>query len=207
MVQWICGECVWRRDMCQETLPFSPVLRRGDFLHMKSSIALPCKRRIPCAVTTAFCLCWCAGLFLGTSLAGQAEPASVSLMRAAASRQVSILNLLFVLFIPFLLSAFAVFLSQRWLLFPIALGKAFSFGYTAGLIGCAYGTAWWLVRPLLMFSDCLAVPLLCWFMLRCLADHRRALWWDLALCAGITAMIGSIDIVVIAPFLAALIYS
>ena len=174
---------------------------------MKSSIALPCKRRIPCAATIVFCLCWCAGLFLGASLAGRAEAASVSLMRAAASRHVSIVNLLFVLFLPFLLSALAVFLSRRWLLFPIALGKAFSFGYTAGLIGCAYGTAWWLIRLLMMFSDCLIVPLLCWFMLRCLADYRKALWRDLALCAGVTAVIGSIDIMVIAPFLTALIYS
>lgn len=202
MVQWFYGAAFSRRYAYQTLTPFFPVIGKDASLLMKSSIGLPCKRRINNAPAFWLSLCWCAGLLLGVFLSSLAEADSLALMCAAAVSRVSIFDLLFVLFLPFLLTACAVFLSQLWLLYPIALGKALSFGYTAGLLSRAFHSAWWLLRILLMFSDCLVFPLLCWFWLRRLSRGSGGFRRDFAICAGLTAGIGILDFAVIAPFLA-----
>lgn len=122
-------------------------------------------------------------------------------MRAAANGRVSITGLLSAFLLPLLFSAFAVYISQPWLLVPVAFGKAFSFSYLAFGVTLAFGSAGWLVRSLLMFSDCLTLPLLWWFWLCCIrASDRDALRSFLVTCTA-ALMIGCLDYGAVSPLL------
>lgn len=69
----------------------------------------------------------------------------------------------------------------------------------------AYGSAGWLVRWLLMFSDILTLPLLCLFWLRAFS-HERSQSLCFAAAVGVIAVfIGSLDYTVVSPFAAMLI--
>jgi hypothetical protein len=81
-------------------------------------------------------------------------------MPLAASCQPSIPGLLFSTLIPFLLSAFAVYLSVPKLLFGICFCKAFLLGYVCCGVFAAFGSAGWLVRWLFLFTDLWGAALL-----------------------------------------------
>lgn len=153
-----------------------------------------------------FAFLWFAGLLLGLRAAHLPGSAYTSLMLAAFESRVSIVGLAAVLLLPFLFSAFAVFISQPWLLLPIAFGKAVAFGCCVGGISVAFGSAGWLARWLLMFSDCCMLPVLCWFWLRCLSGGKMPAK-DLAVCVTAAVVIGSLDYGIVSPFLAKLIDS
>lgn len=146
------------------------------------------------------------GFLCGAFFTVDPLPASVSLMRTAASSRVSIVGLMTVLLLPFLISAFAVYTSSPFLLFPVCWLKAFFFSYSAGMISLAFGNAGWLVRWLLLFSSGLSLPLLIWFCMR-QGDgtYREDLLRDFTVCAVLILLIGSLDFRVISPFLVKLI--
>ena len=146
--------------------------------------------------------CFASGLAAGCMAFFSAECETASLMRAAADSRVSIVGLLSVIFLPFLFSAFAVYLRQPWWLLPIAFCKAFSFALVFLGITAAYGSAGWLMRLLLMFSDLWTLPLLCYFWLRYATGERRLALRVIPsyLCAVL--LIAIIDHCLISPFLA-----
>lgn len=148
---------------------------------------------------------WTLGLFLGIYSSFPMEDSFFRLMRAAAGCRVSIVGLFAVLILPFLFSAFAVYFSQPWLLLLICFLKAYCFGFCCFLTQISFGSAGWLLRLLLLFSDCCILPVLCWFWIRHISGEKRALWQDLAVCAAASLLIGGVDYCVISPFLATLI--
>ena len=153
--------------------------------------------------TIILAFCWCAGLLTGCFLANHAGNIHSSMMRRAVSCPVSIASLV-VLLLPFLFSAFAVYVSQYWLLVPIVFWKAMSFSRVACWITAAYGSAGWLMRFLLMFTDLFTLPLLVLFWLRYGGKGRRLTALSaLAYCAAAVS-IGSVDFWIISPFLAGL---
>lgn len=149
-------------------------------------------------------LAFLGGLLVGAYVHIAAEYDTVSWMRGALDGHVSIVGLLSVIFLPFLFSAFAVYASQRWLLVPIAFCKAVSFAQSACGISVAFGSAGWLLRFLLMFTDILTLPLLVLFWLRYCGGGQKLKWFSVFpyLCAA--ASIGSVDFFMISPFLSGL---
>ena len=144
------------------------------------------------------------GLLLGIWFSGSASDTFHSAMRAVVSSRVSIIGLLSSSVLPLLCSAFAVYIGQPRLLFPIAFCKAFSFSCLGfGLLQC-WSSAGWLICALVLFSSACSMPVLCWYWLRHLSGHGFEL---LPLCAalGVLMVTGIVNYCLILPFLAAII--
>lgn len=154
---------------------------------------------------TILAVVWLLGLLLGTVISICAGDSLVSLMRMAVSGRVSISGLLSAMVLPFLLSALAVYIQKPVLLVLIAFGKAFLVSYLGLGAMAAYGSAGWLVRWLLMFSDCCSLPLLWLYWLRLLSGKRRFASIETAALMIAVVLIGSLDYCVVSPFLAVLI--
>ena len=107
--------------------------------------------------------------------------------------------------LPFLLSAFAVFLSEPWLLLPICSMKAFGFGFCASGVYLAFGTAGWLVRFLFLFTDVLVIPILLFYCLRQLRSEKSFHLIEPLTFVGISSALAAVDYYVIAPFLVSII--
>lgn len=148
---------------------------------------------------------WIAGLLSGAFAAINGGDVFLLWMRAADFGRVSIVSLTVSLFLPFLLSALAVLISQPWLIFPICFLKAFSFSFCAGGTLIVFSSAGWLVCALLLFSGWCLLPALFWFWLRRLNGSARSLLPDALVCAALCFLIGSIDRCMVSPFLAMLI--
>ena len=149
--------------------------------------------------------CWIIGLLTGTVLAAGADPYSFSLMRQTVSCQVSIVDLFIAAAFPFLLAAYAVFIDRPKLLLLICGCKAFSFAFCAYTAAASFGTAGWLVQPIVQFTDICMVPVLCWFCIRHITGSADSLKKDMLVCMVFAAAVASIDYLVVAPFLAKLI--
>ena len=144
------------------------------------------------------------GHLLGIWISGAASDSILSAMHTVVSSRVSIIGLLSALTLPVLFSAFAVYLAQPVLLFPIAFWKAFLFSYTASAQAAAWGSAGWLIVPLVMWGSFCSMPVLYWYWLRHI-DTERFRWQTF--CAALAALtgIGIIDWYLIEPFLARII--
>ena len=106
--------------------------------------------------------------------------------------------------LPFLLAAWASWIGLEGLTVLVCLLKGFAFGLLGGGLGLVFGSAAWLVRLLLLFTDWICFPLLCWFCLRRFTGRRRELWTDLAVCGTLALLAVFLEVCVIAPFLASL---
>ncbi len=149
-------------------------------------------------------LCWMLGLTAGTLLYVYSSDAFVSLMRIVPMCNVSIVEATVAAVLPFLFSAFAVFLSRSMLLLTAAL-KACVFAFVSMGLTYSFGEVGWLYRLLLLFSDCMMVPVLYFFWLRQLCDGRRFCW---LLFTGVMLgyiLVERLRICIIVPMLASLI--
>lgn len=108
-------------------------------------------------------LFWLAGLLLGTFVF---KP-DLSLMHPQFPNRVSIVSAIVTATFPFLLAALAVRINCKKLLWIICFLKAFSFAYCGALIWHTYGSAGWLIRFLLMFTDICTLPAFFWCCIRC----------------------------------------
>ena len=161
---------------------------------------LPSIRRVN-AIVLAFVLLM--GFLLGGFCSGFADPSFFQLMRTAAMTRVSIVYLIPVLLLPMIFSALAVYIGRIWLLFPLAFLKAFLFSYLSSGIRVFYPDSGRLFGLLLMWTDYLTMPVLCWFWFRCIADQRL----NVHFAAGILLLvlgIGFFDFRVVSPFLVSL---
>lgn len=147
---------------------------------------------------------WVFGLTLGALTAHGCDGIIQPLIRESAGLTPSLIGLCCATFFPFLLSAFAVSLSEPWLLLVISTCKAFSFSFCAVGVSLAFGQSGWLVRFLFLFSDLLQLPLLCWYWLRHIKGSANGRW-DIPFCTVSLTAIGVLDYAVIAPFLASVI--
>ena len=154
--------------------------------------------------TIILAFCWCAGLLTGCFLANHAGNIHSSMMRRAVSCPVSIASLV-VLLLPFLFSAFAVYLSKTWLFLPFCFLKAFQFAFVASLVSTAFGSFGWLIRLLLLFSDGCTIPVLLWIWFRWIGSGGRKAVQQIAVCAILGCVAWSVDYFVVSPFLGMLI--
>lgn len=148
---------------------------------------------------------WIAGLICGVWFFLAADNYSVALMRGCHHSAVSIVCLLAFTALPFLLSIFMAFTSKPALILLVCFCRAFLFSFVSfGIIQC-YGSSAWLLRNLLLFHDCAAIPILYFFWLRGMSDTRFFYSLEAFLLLSLSTLIGSIDYSIISPFAAYLI--
>lgn len=146
-------------------------------------------------------LSWVFGLGLGSFVFRYAGSDLASQMPLAAMRQPSIFGLLTSFLIPFLFSAFAVYISAPRLLYGICFLKAFSLSYVICGVFSAFNTAGWLVFRMLLFTDLVGTVLLYLYWLRHISGARRIS--SLRLAGYLTAVLLTlwIDFSYVAPLL------
>lgn len=144
---------------------------------------------------------WFIGIVFGVSLSRYGSDISASLMRMVIRSPASIVSLTSVALFPFLISAFAVFISQHWLLPLIAAFKGICFSFVLSVAMQAYASASWLIYPLVAFSQVTTVPLLWIFWLRYCARDKSLSRTTLAYFLAVIGIV-CIDVWVISPFLA-----
>lgn len=145
------------------------------------------------------------GLLSGGCIFTLTSDSFSSLMRGAAFGSMSIISLLSVLLLPFLFSAFAVYVRQSWLLMPISFLKAFFFSFLYVGLSCTFGGAGWLVRTMLMFSDILTLPVLWWFWLKLLQWEGQGFYRQFLLPMAVEIAIACFDFSMVSPWAAQLI--
>ena len=145
---------------------------------------------------------WLGGLLAGTIYAASASTQYFLLMRMAPQSHVSIVGLATAVLLPFLITAFAVYRDRPWVLYPICFAKVFVFASCGFGITAAYGTAAWLIRFLLQFSDICSVPILCWFAMGHVAGRKKSWKRDIRICLMLDIAIICLDLWYISPFLA-----
>ena len=150
-------------------------------------------------------ICWILGLLLGAIYGYRADPSYIHLMRMASSSRTSIVGLILVLYFPLLLSAFAVYSGRPQWLLPICFLKTFIFASCGSSLLTVFGSATWLVRMLLQFTDVCTLPFLLWFCLRNITGYNANTRFDFLVCLVAMTILGTLDFCVISPFLASLI--
>lgn len=161
---------------------------------------LTCRRRQ--IFLAVFCF---AGALSGVYASRFTGAAFLPLTRMALFSPVSVVGCSVCCVLPFLFAAFAVYISCRWLLYPVCFIKLFLHCWFGFSMMTAYGPSGWLLRLFLQFSDGCLIPVLCWFCLRQLSGRGETFKWDLCLCLPAAFMAGFIDYCVITPLLASLI--
>jgi len=131
---------------------------------------------------------WAVGLLCGCYCAACADNIA-SLMRACCDAGVSIVGLLTVPFLPFLISAIAVYCSALPVLYLTGFCKSFLLGFCVCAVSTGFPGGGWLMCLLLLFTDLLTVPGLFLFQFRCLSGCKgilqQGLWtalWFVAVC-------------------------
>ena len=158
----------------------------------------PLQRKWTSVVLACF---WSGGLVFGILLFFLASNSTASLVRQAACAPVSVSNLLMTNLLPFLVSGLAVYIQRPQLLYGCAFLRGCLLTFVATGTILAFGSAGWLVRLLLLFSDiCLAVPLYLYW-LRHISGLRRFSALHSSGFAAAALLIGSIDYCFVAPFL------
>lgn len=150
-------------------------------------------------------ICWFIGMLFGIGAGRNASDFLIPTMRSAAVATVSIPGLLVASALPFLLSAYAVSISEPWLLLIISAYKAFGFSFCAFAVSLTFGQSGWLVRFLFLFSDHCLIPVLYLYWLRHISGERTFSFWEAVAVTAVAVLIGCIDYYLISPFLATLI--
>lgn len=178
----------------QALIPHPPLLRNAELL-----------RRKVCRLVLAFS--WLTGLLAGFAFYSPAGHILDPWMCGRAFAPVSIRPLLCVTLLPFLFSAFAVFISRPWLIYPLAFSKAFLLGLIGLAVQRCWGSAGWLARWMLCFSSAASGPLLYWYWLRHIDGRQGYAFSETALVFSSAAILGSMNFFVIVPLAVRLIYS
>jgi len=150
----------------------------------------------------AFCVVFLLGLVAGALYIDQYSFSSLMLLLEYP--QMSIVVGFLVSALPFVV--FYIFFRRSAFLpiLPFAFFKAFTFMYCFAGVSVAYADAGWLVRCLLLFSDCFTVPLLIWYVAVKLMENRkipdREIWFCLLCVFAVRCM----DSFVISPFVSRL---
>ena len=144
---------------------------------------------------------WLTGLIAGSLSACYSDHSFLSLMHLAPACRVSIVGLLTALLLPFLCSAFAVYISkQHWLLPIISFLKALALSRIGAGVLIAYRSAGWLICSLFLFSDILLSPILFYYWYHSI-DRIRPSAGVSVFCFVSALVIGCFDFRFISPFL------
>ena len=146
---------------------------------------------------------WCMGLCTGSFAAVHTTCPLSSLMGAAASGGVSIIGLFVSLCVPFMISVLCLRFHALILIYLTAFCKAVILGFCSCAVYCCFGSAGWLVRGLLLFSEIISCTALLWLVLKHISGSDHLLR-DSVLCGTVIAAAGLADYLAVSPFLAEL---
>lgn len=160
-------------------------------------------RRKGCRCFLAFS--WLSGMLCGLLFFLSAKSTALLWMRGAPYSSVSIVRYFCVALLPVLLSVFAVFLSAKLWLLLICFIEAFLFSSVSIGFRLAFGSGGWLIQTLLMFGQCISLPVLYWYWLRRLSAGADGRISETVWVLSLTILLSSIHTCVISPILAELI--
>lgn len=146
-----------------------------------------------------------AGLLSGSCLSLNADSYAYAAMLSASGYRVSFGGLIAVLILPVVFSLFAVYTSQVWLIYLTGFIKAFLSSFIGTGLILSSGDSGWLLRMLLMFSDFVSLPVLCWLWMHISTHGRSSNLRSTAIVFLVMGGIGFMDYYYISPFLANLI--
>lgn len=201
------GYCALFSFLVGSMLYYNPVLHRKELLimftnHVAESY-FSCRkfRRLTLAFFSVF------GSSVGVITAYHADPYTLHLMRMAVSMPVSIVGHSGVILFPFLITAVVAYIEKPYLLFPLSFLKSllYSLSLTATCIN--YSFAGWLVSGLLLFTDSAAFFLLHWYWARYINGFHKTAISDLLCIFLLALMIGIADLLLVSPYLTALMTS
>ena len=157
-------------------------------------------RTLPVCKSSLLWLALCA--FLGAVfgvffvfLAGDSLPL---LIWCAACSPVSIIDLLFAIFLPFALSVLLILRYHSWLIYPICLLRFFTFSACAFCIVRNFASAGGLMLFLMQFQDFVLLPSLVWLSIRRLSGLIRSRDCIYIVCTAIVLVL--IQCCFISPF-------
>ena len=165
------------------------------FLHFIVSF---CKRKWDKLFLAFF---WTFGLITGGMLFRYAGSDFVSQMPLAVSSQPSIFGLLISSLLPFLFSAYAVYIGSPRFLYGISFLKACGLGYVSFSVVSSFGSAGWLIRWLFLFTDISAAAVLYCYCHRYISGIRKFSAGSFSGYAGILAAVSLFDYSVVSRLL------
>ena len=115
---------------------------------------------------------WSVGLILGIQVA-KGVPGDF-LSWNCTVQNVSLPGALIVALFPIVVSVLLMYMGQFWLIPVVAFLKSFSFAYVSWILMREFGSACWLIQFLVMFSDCISLPLLWWFWCHMMKSAQNA---------------------------------
>ena len=160
-------------------------------------------RRLHCS-TYSLAICWCAGLVLGSITAVSMSDMLVVMLHNCVFIRPLLMRIICVSLLPFLLSAFALYIDEPWILLLIAAIKSFGFGFCAAGVSLAFEHSSWLVRSFFLFSDVISLPLLYFYLLRSISGKEKLSIHLHAVLFCVFLGIGIVDYCFVSPFWVAL---
>lgn len=160
------------------------------FLHNLSTFLLPC----------AFLF----GFVTGCTVACNDSIIYNSLIQCAAAEPAALTALMGHVLVPFLLTSLICRSGRTELLHILCFLLAFIYGTIAIFVIRAFGSACWLVHPLLLFTATTTLAALFHFWFRCLSDRTQKMQQELLFSVGFAALSSAVDYFVISPFLSRL---
>ena len=165
------------------------------FLFSQYLIASRCHS---CKMIIAFL--WGIGFVCGCLCAACADNFT-SLMRTCCTADVSIVGLFFVPFLPFLISAAAVYCSAPLIVYLTGFCKSFLLGFCVCTVYSGFPGGGWLVSLLLLFTDVLTVPMLFWFQCHAVINPGKTTFKYGMLAIFWFAAVSAVDYFWIVPLL------
>ncbi len=146
-------------------------------------------------------LSWVTGLGFGSLIFRYAGSTLASQMPLAVKCQPSIIGLLTSVMLPFLVSAFAVYIRAPWLLYGVCCLKSFGLAYVSCAVFCAFDSAGWLIRGLFMFTDICGSVALYLYWYRHISGVRSFSWRALGVYCAVVFLAARVDLCFISPML------
>lgn len=146
-----------------------------------------------------FCFLWILGIFAGGCLIFSRYDNIVSLMQPFTFVRLSIVSLLFVSSFPILFSAVSAAFSLRFLLLLVTFFRAFLMGAVGCFFHLYYGSAAWLVKSLILFSDSVLALAFIWFTYGSLSEGGQGYSKRLTVCGLLTIMVVLFDFYFVYP--------
>ena len=150
---------------------------------------------------TLLCVLWLVGLLCGFSVFAICKSHFFSLMCLLPVQSVSIVGLLFVFLFPFFFSYLSFLLNQTIVIMFVCFVKAAAFGFSICALAHLFGSAFWLMGLLYLFSDgfCLFLLLAMWLRQCDRSRSFRSCIFPVTFLFCVLA--AAVDYFVISPFL------
>lgn len=129
----------------------------------------------------------------------------ISLMYPVFVERVSIVGMIASLILPIFLSYILLCRGYFYTILPVIFLKAFGYMYCYFCITYSFGSAGWLVRAFLLFSDTVAIILLLHFVYRFAAGDNTELLRSFRSAMIVLMLAGCLDYYIISPYIMMLI--